>query len=67
MLLTTSPRIFVVTTIDGFASADALAPLSYSIDLLSLQAVNASERTAATAVVDNSIFFMELRNISDLL
>ena len=68
MFDTTSPRMFVVTTIDGFSAVvDESEALSYSIERLSPQAANASEITAATAVVDKSSFFIELRNIHNLL
>ena len=66
MFDTTSPRMFVVTTINGFSPIVEDA-LSYSIERLSLQAVNANEITAAIAVIDNSSFFIELRNIHNLL
>ena len=62
MFVTTSPKIFVVTTISGLS-----AELALSESLSSLQAARTSETTATRVVAENSIFFIELRNIHNLL
>ena len=54
ILVTTSPRILVVTTINGFSSGDDI-----SAELSSLQPVSANEITAIKAVRVKNNFLIE--------
>ena len=54
--------MFVVTTIEGLS-----AELTFSLSLSSLQPAATKETTAKSAVTENSIFFIELRSIHNLL
>ena len=58
MFVTTSPKIFVVTTISGLPAEPVFPELSSSP-----QPTRTMETTATKVVAENSIFFIELRNI----
>ena len=58
MFVTTSPKIFVVTTISGLPAEPELSELSSSPQPTKTMEINATK-----VVAENSIFFIELRNI----